>query len=217
VALGFCLSAGGAQATVVTFDFTTEFTATGANPAGSPPWLRAVFDDHGGTGSVTLTLSSLTPVLDAGEFITEWDFNFNPAKTPGPFAVGQSSGPPFASVASGSDAINAPEGNRFDLAIRFETSNSPDRFNDGEVAVLTLTLTGITASDFNFLSTVVGGGNGPFLAAAHVQGIGPNDNDSGWLAPGNGGPPQETPEPGSLALLGASLLGLLGLSRRRKI
>jgi hypothetical protein len=51
--------------------------------------------------------------------------------------------------------------------------------------------------------------NGDFLCLSGLSNITFLDSE--------GGPPSEIPEPGSLALLGAALLALLGLTRRRKI
>ena len=62
---------------------------------------------------------------------------------------------------------------------------------------------GLTANSFNFLS--VPGGQGPFLNAAHVQGIGPNANGSGWVT---------VPEPAAMGVLALSAAMLV---RRRRV
>jgi hypothetical protein len=62
------------------------------------------------------------------------------------------------------------------------------------------------AESFNFLSAP-DGGSGPFLTAAHVQGIGPRGDDSGWVT---------VPEPTGLALAGLGAAVLAGGCWRRR-
>jgi uncharacterized protein (TIGR03382 family) len=60
----------------------------------------------------------------------------------------------------------------------------------------------LVATDFQFLSAPAGG-HGPFYVAAHVQGIGAEGDDSGWVT---------TPEPTTFTLAALAALALL---RRR--
>ena len=62
----------------------------------------------------------------------------------------------------------------------------------------------INVGSFNFVSEL-GGGNGAFLSAAHVQGIGAGGNGSGWIG--------FVPEPATGSLLA---FGLIGLTARRR-
>ena len=83
--------------------------------------------------------------------------------------------------------------------------NSDSRLTGGETITYDLIYTSaISASSFDFMS-VMGGGAGTFLAAAHVQRI--NVNDSGWIGP------TPIPEPSVAVLLG---LGVMGLGWRRQ-
>jgi hypothetical protein len=55
---------------------------------------------------------------------------------------------------------------------------------------------------------------GPFMAAIHVGDVSGDNTDSGWYA-ATGGDTPPIPEPGSLALLGAGVLGLVWYRRRK--
>ena len=107
----------------------------------------------------------------------------------------------------GSNAFQADGDGIYDIFIDFSTG-APDRLTPGEAIVFDLTSTtlGFTSDSFLVFSAP-GGGNGPFLIAAHIQSL-PN-GQSDWIS----GEP--VPEPASLILLGSGLVGLATGLRKR--
>jgi hypothetical protein len=204
------LCAPALRADVVTFEYVFEFSGADA-PTGPAPWLTATFDDGNTPGSVTLTLSASG--LTGTEFVRGWYFNLDPSLNPTSLAFNKvSSSGSFASpaISTGVDAFKADGDGRYDIRFRFATDGGcSTRFGPGDV--LTLEITGIstlTAHSFEFLS-LPDGGNGPFVSAAHIQGIGPDGEGSGWIA---------VPEPSSMALavVGLGAAAVAGVRRRRK-
>ncbi len=76
------LAIGQAQAGMITYSLGTAFTGQvdPNSPLTSNGWLMATFDDGGASGKVTLTLTS--GLGAASEFISQVDFNVNPAIDP---------------------------------------------------------------------------------------------------------------------------------------
>lgn len=205
-------AAGVASADTLVFDLTREFSGA-TPPSGSGPWLRATFTDTG-SDTVSLTLENL---LSNNEFVSRWYFNVDPALLPGDpdnlnwldVTYDGSSGPE-ASVFKEENSFKADGDGYFDLSFEWTNSGS-GRFGAGSSDVVyTLSGAGLTAMSFNFLS--LGAGNSPdgLLSAAHIQGIGKNGEDSGWITtviiP--------LPSAASLGLLG--LCGI-GMNRRRAL
>jgi len=205
-----------------------DFEYSGAPPAGSPPWLTASFlantDETSGdpTGSVRLTMAATN--LADGEFVTNWFFNLNPfyniALESGlldAVAVDETDSVAGWGFGTGINEFKAGPDGYYDLHFGFDTSNGDkgNRFIAGEVLVFDLMLTGefLTPEDFDFLSDPgeKPEDKGPFLSAAHVQGIKSNIDDSGWIAPGA----ETVPEASTLLLVGVGLIGLAGFGRRR--
>ncbi len=194
----------------VVFDSSIEFS-NGTAPAGSPPWLRATFDDGGGSGKVNLKFEATNLTLN--EFVSGLYFNLDPSLNPlsltfGPITkVGTFDDP---SISTGVDGFKADGDGKYDLLFGFETSGKDGgshRFGVGDSMSVDISgIASLTANSFNFLSAP-DGGHGPFYTAAHVQGIGRSGDLSGWVT---------VPEPSSWLLASLGIGGCAALRRRSR-
>lgn len=202
-----------ASALVITL--THEFSG-GTSPEGTPPWVTINIIQ--GIDSNTVNVR-VTNNLIGSEFIDELYLNLDPNKTWTwqDLNITARTGPTINPFSRGEDAFKADGDGFFDLLFDYPQAPPADRFGTGDVSSFSLTYTGpISPEDFNFISVDGPVGKTGFLGAAHIQSIGEGGNGSGWIANNGGGPPQQIPEPGSLALLGGALMTLFALSRRRK-
>jgi VPDSG-CTERM motif len=209
-----------ASAASFTLNFDTEFSG-GQAPGGPAPWLSATFTDTT-PGTVSLTLSA-SPApgygLTGTENVDGLYLNVAPAFvgalsfSPGAPATLLSGGS-LTSITQGEDAFKADGDGLYDILFSFGTGAGAG-FGPGDALTETITssVTGLTASSFDLLSTPAGG-HGPFFAAAHVQNTtGAGSGGSGWIAPSGG---TSVPDGASTAmLLGIALMAIGGLRRFR--
>jgi hypothetical protein len=204
----------------LTLELNLNGVFSGYVPQGTSPWLTATFEDV--AAGVQLTLSGLG--LTEGEFIQGninvgnptgsqlgWGFNFNPSKEGSISSLqfnptGGSNQAAVWQVAA--DAFKAAGDGSFDILFAWDNENP---FESGDTAVYLISMTGLLAADFNYLSEN-GDGLG-YGSAAHIQGISipeVTEGGSGWIA---GGAP--VPEPATMLLVGSGLIGV-GVFVRRK-
>lgn len=199
-------SAGAASADLV---LNLNDSYTGSAPASSSPWLTATFTQTG-TDSVRLTLDS---GVSGWEFISTVFFNIADGQSvTADFNEAESSGS-FQSPNFGRGLFGAGGGSVYDIRILFPINEPTNRFGSGDVAVFDLTGEGLTEDDFDFLSSGPNGFN--FRTAAHVQAIGPNRNQSGWITEEGA---VVIPLPPAVWIGMTGLAGVMGLSvaRRRR-
>ena len=194
--------AGVANATMVTFTLSNEVSGSGGELTAP---ITVTLDDENSAGTVNITIDMSG--LQAEEFMTGLYLNFDPAKNPAGMTLTDTGAQASVGIIAGSDCCKPDGQGDHDVQIDFPQA-AADRFTGGETYTGTLTLDGILATDFEFLSST---GN---CAVARVQGLGPDAQNSGWFDCGDE-PPQEVVEPGSLALFGLGV-GLLGLFGRRR-
>ncbi len=179
--------------------FLFDWVVTGGTPDGSPHWATLSFVDNG-TDTVDLSLTNNAPA-NSTQFFSELDLNITPYA--GSLALSVLSDPDnlIDGFDFDEDGVNGISGDKFDFEIDFVTAGNNPRFTTGKTVSWRITGTGLTASAFDSLTSV---GNLPMKAMLHVQALA--DGGSSKVAP-------TVPEPATLALVSAGVLGLL---RRRR-
>jgi hypothetical protein len=199
-------------ATAAPFVLNLSTVVTGATPGGITPYLSLEFDDLG-DGEVQVTFNAANLVLS--EFATEWNFNLNPTLDPDSLAIAYVSGIIADSYDTQANGFSAAAGSdNYDIWFKFPTAGSDDRLGpDGDFAVYTFKLAGLTAAAFNF--TNAADTDGPnYYSMAHIQGTAAQPGSS-WVGAEDRfnedveDPPTPAPEPASFALLGAGGLALI--------
>ncbi len=203
---------GQANADILTYNL--DYTFSGTNPAGLPPWTTATFTDLSG-GSVQLTMSN-SNLVDP-EFVSNWLFNFNDSLNVANLTftpVNNTASVPI--ISTGLNGYKADGDGYFDIKFAFPTANTDNRFIGGETVTYNISYTSpITISEFNFLS-YDGGGAGQYKTGAHIQGIDPNDSTvSGWIGTTTA---TVVPEPisSTLFIVGGAVLGFRRLRKMKK-
>ncbi len=172
IACVFCCVVAGlasqAGATVLISQAATAFSGTA--PQGTPPWLSLTWNDHGGSGLVTVTLTATN--LTGSEFVTSVYMNLDPALDPddldfsAPTKVGSFNNP---SIHTETDEYKADGDGKYDIKLVFSTSaGTSKRFDAGDAVSYDISgIASLNTYSFDFLSKPAGG-SGPFTAAAHV-------------------------------------------------
>ena len=214
--LGLLAWLGAAPAASATLDFGLDIEFSGGQaPAGPSPWVTASFDDAtGDPTSVLLTIAAPGLMGGAnGEYMAEISFNFDPVLDPTllSFVAVDTLDIGATTVGTGANLFMSDGDGDFDIMFDFPPppGTPAGRFTGGDAVTYEIFYAGgnIDVSSFDFFSDM-GGGQGTFLAAAHVQNTtGAGSGGSGWIG--------AVPEPATAGMVAMGVI-VLGCARRRR-
>jgi hypothetical protein len=196
------------QAEAITFDLNTQFSGDINLPPGQSPWLTASFENvrYTETGYNAVELKLVANGLTSNnEYVSGWYFNYN--KLAG-LTFTFENGP----IATASTGIFPADGAKGEFSLLFDFPDQGDLFSKGETAVILIEGLGISAESFNLLNDP-----GNFYSAAEIirqNGNGIGGAGSAWIAATNQ-PTKPVPEPATMLLLSAGLIGLGFFGRKR--
>lgn len=198
----------------VVYGFDNAFSTgspPGPPPSGTAPWVTTTFQNDASAGGVLLTISGAD--LAGSEKLDTLYFNLNPADNVNnlTFAFQSEASPngnvpAQATISTGEDAFMADGDGKYDISFAFSTANQASFMNGDSITYLISGISGLTAADFDYLSTPAGGA-GPFYAAAHIQAIGSGATGA-WVDPA-------VPEPAAFGFVAAALAVVVTLRRRK--
>lgn len=183
---------------------------SGGGFSGQAPWITLDFSDAG-LNRVLLTVTASG--LVSPEFASRIDFNYNPDKELSNLVFTLQGGVAFTGYSFDENGIHAGPIHTFDIELKYATANKGGRFGAGSVSTIlissVLASDNLSALDFGFATPY---GGGAYYAAAHAQGLAGSPG-SAWIGTDQP-PPVPNPEPGTMLLMGAGVIGA-ALARRR--
>ena len=167
--LGICSTA---SADTLTYGFGAVWQGGDPAPVGTAPWFTAKFEDTF-LGDVLLTLAADN--LTGSEKVADFYFNVDDPTQITSFTKTSADPPTLIQVSLGLDAYKADGDGFYDIKIELDQSSA---LMQGLSA--TFLIKGIDVADIHTQQSAPGGGGdpGPFLAAAHVQGL--TQGKSNW-------------------------------------
>ncbi len=181
---------------------------SGTTPAGSAPWLTAVFTDDS-SGTVQLTLSGAG--LSDSDYVSGWYFNVIDGVNPSDltFTPESQTGTFTSSASAALNNFKADGSGKYDIMFGF----SNGVFTGGDSITYTIGgVAGLDASDFDAVCCK-SAGIGPFLSAADIKFSDQSDN---WVYGVD--PPSSVPDNSeTILLLGIGILALEGARKKLRL